>query len=761
MTVIDKTKNFLRAKPTRIIIALSIIAAIMVGVSLGIMALATALKKTNACPNSTDIKYSEYNNICGPNCEKLGQNVCPVNDTKNKLSYLKCVPKCTDSDTEYDPATCKCKPNCDSLGDPLHKNSYYGKLKYGQKSSNEWQCVQECPNLDSFACPVGSYCYKTGDTYTCNSKEPTYCPSDSLNVCEINEICINNSCQEHKCSGDEVTYIDDTNSCKILNKNYKEVIYSSLEETNNIRVSICEDETGNIFGLNGGKYCKKQHNFYKKNKIIGTACSDTSKVGLNIDIQCPQKQNDASTCINSEKLCPNGWQLIDTDSIYSCDEANNIKTKFGKETDTQIELDINKSGICCKKNQSIDGICCSGILDNNSSTPTCYLGPFNTANISLDFSVYKEIFTKAKIPFPKSPSENKYTVSDAESLTKAFYDIKSDATHKDNPDYNCFGNSGSENEAKFIITNQDTTTGEGELFLGCGKYGNGNMVLAEKVSGGEQFYKCAKKDTTKPYTLSGTSWDKTFNYNTDNNSNILGCKLQSDPTGPYYWYNNIPTDQYISKYTINLKEVVTPTSNDPYLCYNLINTPNNNITNISTATDIKTSRPGSNLVDCTIDFNCNKQLISGASINRNDVNYGLDVPYNWNKMHPEYYTSTSTDLKNSAFPISSKLNNRPNDLAQNITPNDITNTIKQPTPYTNRELFIKPTADSCYWEPNKSTHPYGLQNGLIADTTGGYISFDGTSRCGKNISTVEDAISSTCYWDNEKKNPINTDFKIS
>jgi len=145
-TFIVKTQNFFRAKPTRIIIALIVIAAIMVGISLGIIALTKAL--TDKCANHPGSDWNSDLKKCIPRSCSDGGHVCKSKNAADDKSG-NCIPKDFCSTPEgnyiYDPDSCECTLNhCDSGFEPYTKD---GKTFTNDTVNKPMQCGFSCPQI--------------------------------------------------------------------------------------------------------------------------------------------------------------------------------------------------------------------------------------------------------------------------------------------------------------------------------------------------------------------------------------------------------------------------------------------------------------------------------------------------------------------------------------------------------------------------------------------------------------------------------------
>ena len=622
---IDKTKNFFKEKPVRIIIALIIIASIMTGVAFGIKLLVDSLKTPLKC-KAGNIRYKgkskqgiEYNGICGPKCNK-DEEVCPrIKD--GKIIGVSCVKKCP-NDLDFQESTCndkqsdynsycspKCPPNDDKHG--LHNNARYNK------DINKWNCYQDCeqdsnPQGCAWYSNDGSkdhkWCINKGDGPGCesiNGDYPNYCPSgdnpkeNNYLVCPKHENCIDGKCELKPCGENEIIMLEDGDSCKIFDDSYESADFLITDK--NIKVSSCT-KNGNFKGLNGGARCadpKKIGLQVNKNKPIYLSDCKGDNIAMNMQMQCDFVKESPSTyniCAGQEEICNNKWQYKSDNSLCVSDQENTIiKNMFSYDEDSnnRISETISDNGYCCKSGHHITGTknCCNFPINDDGS---CYRVPIESG-VEVDYDYYSEIFHGP----PESDICNQASLD--ELNTKLYKNIQ-----LTNDKYNILSsNIEDPNYSKFFCDKSS------KLKIACGFASqNDNKVIYPYIinSGEKKFYYC---DKSPNITKSNERWINGGITSDD----VLGCvkgslKDLNDSSTNYsiddqlYWYANdedVKNNNYYATqtYTITSDEYSLTESVGENACEKVI--PFRGILKKSYKTDPSNPKSGT----CTIDYACN------------------------------------------------------------------------------------------------------------------------------------------------------------
>ena len=388
---IQSTKKFFSTKPVRIVIALIIIAAIMTGVSFGVIALVKAL--SGPCDKQPGTTWDNDLKTCVKDSCQMDNGedgiVCKAKGKANKcIAKNYCDYIGLEGSYSYDEDSCMCKLDCSALG-----SEFEGFTKDGLQNEIDMQkvgdnyipvggegltCGFPCDIANNKFCEAGYLCAKsinydkqtkakqqflTGDCL--NSSEFVLCDNDKKIACRSKNDCTSDDegnvvCKMHNCGDDDNKVMACTsdsdcgsglqfiNSCisdieiNGKSKHFKKVKYCTKTDKSSIN-----------------KFCLNKDNI-GENSMGNIVSCDSSKEGVSaINPQCPHTQDPPGCAKNG--LCENGWQAIPSGGVSKCFSVNEPIPNSLSEGD------------CCMLNRTAtdpfgNQFCC---IKNTQSNPSC------------------------------------------------------------------------------------------------------------------------------------------------------------------------------------------------------------------------------------------------------------------------------------------------------------------------------------------------------------------------------------------------------
>ena len=486
---LDKTKQFLKGRPVRIIIALLIIAGIMTGVAFGIIALMGII--SDPCPAGSTID-KQLNKCVQDGCK----NVCKKNINGRKkgdcLSNNYCSYSGSEGQYSFDEDSCECKLIC-SEGEGYAPSGKKSTAMNNKKPVEPLTCGSYCKYASNKGnnkhggyqwCANGYLCGKNEDeTGEINNQGMCFsqsefglCPSSSEIVCRKDpnsglpectptsegERCIDPYCGEH--NQNEFLICTSKNDC---NKGYNCNKTSYREKFNHLEnVGYCADSAGNK-AKKPTKIKTKPYQCvdpqYVGEDQYGNAINCGNNKGVNLKYQqCtsglqnghPIKLNkhDNPTVCSKWGLCSNGWQTIahksDSSGCYSQNEPLSCS-----EPESICEP---PDAHCCGKDYVISGRvdkCCEAKVSENPKCKLTTKKPYDA--FYLDSS--KALGTIISNP-------NKFSDSEMEKYTKNLQNslLSPNSTDSQNDTTNIN-----------VIQLHNDSTSEWELHGQCGSLVNG------------------------------------------------------------------------------------------------------------------------------------------------------------------------------------------------------------------------------------------------------------------------------------------------
>lgn len=381
-----KTKNV-------IYIVIAIVLIIVLGISFNLI-----IKKflTIPCDKTTDKRYSQFNNMCGPKKCPDGSTVQPIKDKNGKIINLeccngkicnnpksphfqKCLPNdfCTPTDGlnfNYNSDNCDCDVSC--IDKNLSANPPSVDMDFIQ---NKWTpqitptCEIKCSYSKAGNNPDGSevngYCLENhicGQHFLKGSEKPDKagcfdstkykkCESTKVKdlVCATTEQCNNDGyCETDYCGKDnkDVVYacseandcVDEAGTSYSCNKN--DPILTS-KKINNVGYCQIKDSNGNPISYPKTEKCLPKTNIGESNKNTLILCPG-EQIGINADINC---STTTTGCVGAKtSFCDNKWQPIPESGAKNCSTESNPNLWCCKNV---VTLENGKK-VCCPVSDS-------------------------------------------------------------------------------------------------------------------------------------------------------------------------------------------------------------------------------------------------------------------------------------------------------------------------------------------------------------------------------------------------------------------------
>lgn len=390
---IQDTKKFFGGKPVRIIVALLIIAGIMFGISLGLIALVKALSP----PCKSGFHFNKTLKVCVKNGCK---NICGTDTGANKKGN--CLPDnyCNYSGSEgqyiYDQDSCGCKLDCSSLGEELEGFTLDGRTtihmelqadgtyKPPSGQDNILYCGSKCeyserknqgfikgtyPKGGIGWCHKGYICGKNltvnedaGDVKgQCWASDYFYCPDQNNDhvVCPTKDVLCNYNtegknarCNTVTCGKQGSSSHDRVLACakradcwkgplpadvkcnRLTNKKFRTVGYcSKTNKGSTDDYCLLKDSIGED-GKGNVIRCDPPHHIGISSKL--KQCSTDVYPGEVVST----KQNQQSACASCTKnLCGNGWQAAGAHPTYTCKSIDSSPEETTDPNNCAISLD--------------------------------------------------------------------------------------------------------------------------------------------------------------------------------------------------------------------------------------------------------------------------------------------------------------------------------------------------------------------------------------------------------------------------------------
>lgn len=381
-----KTKNV-------IYIVIAIVLIILLGISIDLI-----IKKflTVPCDKTTDKRYSQFNNMCGPEKCPDGSTVQPIKDKNGKIINLeccngkicnnpksphfqKCLPNdfCTPTDGlnfNYNSDNCDCDVSC--IDKNLSANPPSVDMDFIQ---NKWTpqitptCEIKCSYSKDGNNPDGSeangYCLENhicGQHFLKGSEKPDKagcfdatkykkCESTKVKdlVCATTENCNNDNgyCETDYCgkeNKDEVYACSTDSDCVDEagnNYNYN-CIKTDKTLTNKLikNVGYCQtkDSKNNKIQYPKTNYCLPKTHIGESNKKL-VLCN--KEIGINADINC--KTTNTGCVSPNTSFCNNNWQPIPESGEVNCSLDNNPTDNKNLLCCKNVVKLINGNKVCC------------------------------------------------------------------------------------------------------------------------------------------------------------------------------------------------------------------------------------------------------------------------------------------------------------------------------------------------------------------------------------------------------------------------------
>lgn len=339
---IQSTKQFFNKKPVRIIVALLIIAAIMTGISFGVIALVKAL--SDPCAKQPGTTWDKDLKVCvKDSCQMDNGEDGIVCKAKGKVNQCIAKDYCDYSGPEgqysYDEDSCGCKLDCSSLGEEFQGFTTDGRTEVSMQLQSDGTYKPQPDNI--------LYCGSKCEYSEIKNQYNAEGIIGGINWCKKGFICGKNLNENEDAS-------------KIRGQCYDENIYNYCDEPNNDNVvcKISGKSTCNHNGPNGNARCNTSK-CGEEDSAYGLACklpSDctldgTIKSGFTCDKITDKKFQHIGICSKTDKLSTDQY----------CIHKDKIGENFNKEI---IKCDDNHLGISSAIKQCSNNTFSGLIIEN-------------------------------------------------------------------------------------------------------------------------------------------------------------------------------------------------------------------------------------------------------------------------------------------------------------------------------------------------------------------------------------------------------------